>query len=104
LDHTKQTEVLQGNPQLTEASRHSYAGTVSVSALFPSPTVTLGISIPASLRNEIITAVPASIIIQLMMNPDYRESVASDFQAGKTPEWYKVRDISYTKDYIEKLS
>ncbi|KAI9148379.1 hypothetical protein HJFPF1_12210 [Paramyrothecium foliicola] len=62
---------------------------MSVSPLFPSPTVTLGISVPASLRKEIMTAVPPSVVVQLMMNSAYRESLASDFQNDKTPSWYE---------------
>ncbi|KAF3018863.1 hypothetical protein E8E14_007892 [Neopestalotiopsis sp. 37M] len=64
---------------------------MTVSALVPSPTVTLGISIPADLRTEIMTAVPPDVIVKLM-NPTYRESVASDFAAGNTPSWYETLD------------
>ncbi|KAK6218794.1 hypothetical protein LQW54_002720 [Pestalotiopsis sp. IQ-011] len=64
-------------------------GGMTVSALVPSPTVTLGVSIPADLRTEIMTAVPMDVLVKLM-NPTYRESVASDFAAGNTPSWYQT--------------
>ncbi|KAI0178132.1 hypothetical protein BJ166DRAFT_40139 [Pestalotiopsis sp. NC0098] len=64
-------------------------GGMTVSALVPSPTVTLGVSIPADLRTEIMTAVPMDVLVKLM-NPTYRESVASDFAAGNTPSWYQI--------------
>jgi hypothetical protein len=71
-------------------------GTMSLAPIAPSPTVTLGISIPDNLRHEIITAVPPSILVQLM-NHSYRSSVASDFQAGNTPSWYDVSSSKVPK-------
>ncbi|KAI5920925.1 hypothetical protein F4810DRAFT_713123 [Camillea tinctor] len=67
---------------------HSYIGQMSIQPMATKPSVTLGISVPETLRAEIISAVPASIIIKLV-NPQYRESVASDFAAGSTPGWYQ---------------
>ncbi|KAI1496523.1 hypothetical protein F5X99DRAFT_66703 [Biscogniauxia marginata] len=67
---------------------HSYIGQLSVQPLASHPTETLGISVPESLRAEVINAVPASVIIRLV-NPQYRESVAADFAAGNTPAWYQ---------------
>lgn len=64
-------------------------GDMTFAPLASSPTVTLAISIPTSLRNEILTAVPASVVIQLV-NSGYRESMASEFAAGSTPAWYQV--------------
>lgn len=74
---------------LTLPDRQVLLGGMTVSALVPSPTITLGVSIPADLRTEIMTAVPMDVLVKLM-NPTYRESVASDFAAGNTPGWYQV--------------
>lgn len=35
-----------------------------------------------------MTAVPASVIVDLVMDPSYKSSMASEFQAGNTPAWY----------------
>ncbi|KAI1490908.1 hypothetical protein F5X96DRAFT_669265 [Biscogniauxia mediterranea] len=67
---------------------HSYVGQLSLEPVATRPSVTLGISVPETLRAEIISAVPASIIIKLV-NPQYRASVAADFAAGNTPGWYQ---------------
>ncbi|KAI9159020.1 S-M checkpoint control protein rad4 [Paramyrothecium foliicola] len=67
---------------------YPYAVSLSVPALVPSPTVTLGISISASLGNDIIMTVSASVVIQPVMHSNYRESIPSDFHVGKTPDWY----------------
>lgn len=67
---------------------------MSVTPLFPSPTVTLGLSIPESLRAQIMTAVPMSVVVKLVGDVEYRESVASEFQAGNTPQWFEVSRAS----------
>lgn len=54
-----------------------------------SPTATLGISIPETLRAQIYTAVPPAELVKLMKN-SYRSSLAADFAAGSTPAWYQV--------------
>jgi hypothetical protein len=72
---------------------------MTIAAIVPSPTVTLGISIPSSLRNEIIMAVPADVIIKLV-DSGYRSSVASDFAAGSTPSWYQVSLQSHKRVYF----
>ncbi|KAI4592966.1 hypothetical protein KJ359_010219 [Pestalotiopsis sp. 9143b] len=75
---------------------------MTVSALVPSPTITLGVSIPADLRTEIMTAVPMDVLVKLM-NPTYRESVASDFAAGNTPGWYQTLDPEL-KTFFETIA
>ncbi|KAL4799191.1 hypothetical protein BDV19DRAFT_294224 [Aspergillus venezuelensis] len=53
---------------------------------------------PSSLINDIITAVPPTVLAQLMM-PSGRSSIASDFSAGNTPTWYE--DLpSEVKSYV----
>ncbi|KAL4907858.1 hypothetical protein BDW74DRAFT_113073 [Aspergillus multicolor] len=42
---------------------------------------------PSSLIKEIITAVPPTVLAQLLV-PTGRSSIASEFQAGNTPSWY----------------
>ncbi|KAK5698568.1 hypothetical protein LTS12_028485, partial [Elasticomyces elasticus] len=42
---------------------------------------------PASLINQVITAVPPSALVQIM-NPTKRRSLAEQIRAGTTPEWY----------------
>ncbi|RDW86972.1 uncharacterized protein DSM5745_03614 [Aspergillus mulundensis] len=43
---------------------------------------------PSSLIKEIITAVPPTVLAQLLV-PTGRSSIASEFQAGNTPSWYE---------------
>ena len=63
---------------------------VPISPLIASkPTETLGLDMPSSMIIPMITAVPASVIIQLM-NTKSRSSVRAQFDAGNTPAWYKV--------------
>ncbi|KAL4952301.1 hypothetical protein BDW69DRAFT_23593 [Aspergillus filifer] len=53
---------------------------------------------PSSLINDIITAVPPTVLAQLMM-PSGRSSIASEFSAGNTPTWYE--DLpSEVKSYV----
>jgi hypothetical protein len=50
----------------------------------------------------IITAVPASILVELV-NPSARSAIASEFAAGNTPQWYATLP-SPVKSYIEALN
>lgn len=68
-------------------SRNSFLSANPVSAEFSTVSETLGISVPSSLQIAIMTAVPASVIIDLM-NPVAQSSMQSEFQAGNTPAWY----------------
>ncbi|KAL5337233.1 hypothetical protein BJX70DRAFT_399876 [Aspergillus crustosus] len=53
---------------------------------------------PSSLVAQIITAVPPTVLAQLLL-PTGRSSIASDFQAGNTPSWYE--DLpSEVKSYV----
>jgi hypothetical protein len=56
---------------------------------------------PPSLVGAIITAVPASILVELPQ-PSLRSSIASEFKAGNTPQWYATLP-SAVKSYIESL-
>ncbi|KAH6691466.1 hypothetical protein F5X68DRAFT_188557 [Plectosphaerella plurivora] len=58
-----------------------------VSQMVTVPTETLGIAIPSSLMGVILTAVPGSVVLQLI-DPTARASVANEFQEGRTPGWY----------------
>lgn len=42
---------------------------------------------PRSLIPQIISAVPPTVIVELM-NPSRRSSLAAEFKAGNTPSWY----------------
>ncbi|KAL4912642.1 hypothetical protein BDW62DRAFT_206293 [Aspergillus aurantiobrunneus] len=53
---------------------------------------------PSSLINDIITAVPATVLAQFML-PSGRSSIASEFQAGNTPSWYQELPTE-VKSYI----
>ncbi|CAG8266547.1 unnamed protein product [Penicillium salamii] len=44
---------------------------------------------PRSLIGEILSAVPVSVIWELI-NPEQRKSLASQFNAGTTPAWYNA--------------
>ncbi|CAG8097009.1 unnamed protein product [Penicillium salamii] len=44
---------------------------------------------PRSLIGEILSAVPVSVIWELI-NPEQRKSLASQFNAGTTPAWYSA--------------
>ncbi|KAI9376117.1 hypothetical protein BJX61DRAFT_531079 [Aspergillus egyptiacus] len=53
---------------------------------------------PSSLIADIITAVPPTVLAQLLL-PSGRSSIASEFQAGNTPDWYE--DLpSEVKSYV----
>ena len=56
---------------------------------------------PVSLIGAIITAVPASILIELAQ-PSLRSSIASEFKTGNTPQWYATLP-SGVKSYVESL-
>jgi hypothetical protein len=56
---------------------------------------------PSSLVGVIITAVPASVLVQLAQ-PSLRSSIASEFRAGNTPAWYQTLPPP-VKSYIESL-
>ncbi|KAL4863445.1 hypothetical protein BDV12DRAFT_206451 [Aspergillus spectabilis] len=53
---------------------------------------------PSSLIAEIITAVPPTVLAQLLL-PTGRSSIASEFQAGNTPSWYENLP-SEVKSYV----
>lgn len=75
------------------------------SATFSLPFVTPGgnlIQPPASLVGAIITAVPASVLLELAQ-PSLRSSIASEFRAGNTPAWYQTLPTP-VKSYIESLN
>lgn len=56
---------------------------------------------PPNLLQEIMTAVPTSVVAGLL-DPAYRSSMASQFKEGKTPDWYN--DLpSGIKDYVSQL-
>jgi hypothetical protein len=74
------------------------------SATFQLPFVTPGGNLlqpPASLIGAIITAVPASVLLELAQ-PSLRSSIASEFAKGNTPEWYQSLPTA-VKSYIESL-
>ncbi|KAH8881398.1 hypothetical protein GQ53DRAFT_888442 [Thozetella sp. PMI_491] len=73
-----------------------------VTQQFTRPTETLAISVPASLQVAIMTAVPATVIIELM-NPTARASVASEFAAGHTPSWYQTLPPD-VKSFFESMA
>lgn len=75
-------------------------GSTTVSLAFVTPGGNLP-QPPASLVGVIITAVPASILIELAQ-PSLRSSIASEFKAGNTPQWYATLP-SAVKSYIESL-
>jgi len=56
---------------------------------------------PASLIGPIITGVPVSVIVELAQ-PALRSSIASEFKAGHTPQWYETLPTA-VKSYIESL-
>ncbi|KAI9934381.1 hypothetical protein AWENTII_008796 [Aspergillus wentii] len=64
---------------------------LSISRNFSTPTKTANLGNisppPRSLIPEIISALPASVFVQLV-NPSQRSALASEFQAGTTPSWY----------------
>ncbi|KAH7021423.1 uncharacterized protein B0I36DRAFT_367836 [Microdochium trichocladiopsis] len=60
----------------------------SLGPMLPSPTTTVGLSIPEVLKAQIYTAIPPSVLVQLM-NTSYRASVSADFASGSTPAWYQ---------------
>lgn len=76
--------------------------TMTMDPLVPVPTETLGISVPQELRQQIMTAVPMKVVVQLL-NPEYRSSVANDFAEGNTPSWYQKLDPSL-KTYFEGMA
>ncbi|KAL4876874.1 hypothetical protein BJY04DRAFT_139056 [Aspergillus karnatakaensis] len=53
---------------------------------------------PSSLVGDIITAVPPSVLAQLLL-PTGRSSIASEFEAGNTPSWYEELP-SEVKSYV----
>jgi hypothetical protein len=56
---------------------------------------------PPSLIGPIITGVPVSILVELAQ-PALRSSIASEFRAGNTPQWYQTLTTA-VKSYIESL-
>ena len=83
-----------------------------LTAKFPSPSTTVTLPFitpggnllqpPASLVGAIITAVPASVLVDLAQ-PSLRSSIASEFKAGNTPAWYQSLPAG-VKSYIEALN
>jgi len=57
---------------------------------------------PQTLIGPILSAVPATVLAQLV-NPAARASIASEFKAGKTPEWYATLP-SGVKSYVGALN
>lgn len=74
---------------LTLNSSNEWLSLFPVSQMVTVPTETLGIDIPSSLMGVILTAVPGSVVLQLI-DPNARASVANEFQEGRTPGWYTV--------------
>ncbi|PLB46554.1 hypothetical protein P170DRAFT_498484 [Aspergillus steynii IBT 23096] len=56
---------------------------------------------PSSLVGAIITGIPPSVLAQLIQ-PAGRESIASDFRAGNTPDWYAGLPAD-VKDYVTSM-
>ena len=56
---------------------------------------------PASLLGPIITGVPVSVLVELAQS-SLRSSIASEFKAGNTPQWYQTLPTA-VKIYIESL-
>ncbi|KAH8422472.1 uncharacterized protein LDX57_000225 [Aspergillus melleus] len=56
---------------------------------------------PSSLVGAIITGVPPSVLAQLIQ-PAGRESIASEFRAGNTPDWYAGLPAD-VKGYVTKM-
>ncbi|KAL4932510.1 uncharacterized protein BDV17DRAFT_288021 [Aspergillus undulatus] len=87
------TEMQQAADQLLSAFPSATPYTVNYTA----PGGNL-IQPPSSLINDIITAVPPTVLAQLLM-PTGRSSIASEFSAGNTPSWYQ--DLpSEVKSYV----
>ncbi|KAL3456841.1 hypothetical protein BJX64DRAFT_293691 [Aspergillus heterothallicus] len=56
---------------------------------------------PSSIINDIITGIPPTVLAQLLI-PTARSSIASEFQAGNTPDWYN--DLpSEVKSYVAAI-
>lgn len=72
---------------LTTSTRASFLSEFPVSQQYTTIDETLGISVPSSLQVAIITAVPGSVLVELM-DSSAKASVASEFNAGVTPAWY----------------
>ncbi|KAL2826311.1 hypothetical protein BDW59DRAFT_161150 [Aspergillus cavernicola] len=64
-----------------------FPSATSYTANFTAPGGNL-IQPPPSLIGAIITAVPPTVLAQLLL-PTGRSSIASEFQAGNTPSWYE---------------
>jgi hypothetical protein len=56
---------------------------------------------PRSLINEVISAVPPSVLVDLVV-PSRRASLASGFSAGSTPGWYKTLPTD-VKSYVKEV-
>ncbi|KAH7368412.1 hypothetical protein B0T11DRAFT_337582 [Plectosphaerella cucumerina] len=74
-------------PSEVAAALDEWLSLFPVSQMVTVPTETLGIAIPHSLMGVILTAVPGSVVLQLI-DPTARASVANEFQQGNTPGWY----------------
>ncbi|KAF1817337.1 hypothetical protein P152DRAFT_445440 [Eremomyces bilateralis CBS 781.70] len=63
----------------------------AISAPFGNPSTTINVfdigAPPSSLVSLLITAIPATVLGQIM-NPTGRSSIAAEFQAGNTPSWF----------------
>ena len=56
---------------------------------------------PPNLLQDIMTAVPTTVVAGLL-DPAYRSSMASEFKAGNTPDWFN--DLpSGVRDYVSLL-
>jgi len=57
---------------------------------------------PQTLIGPIINAIPPSVLAQLL-NPTARSSIASEFKAGHTPDWYATLPTA-VKSYVGALN
>ncbi|KXJ87093.1 hypothetical protein Micbo1qcDRAFT_208490 [Microdochium bolleyi] len=76
------------NVSFASSLLNAFVGGISLGPMAPSATATLGIAVPETLKAQIYTAIPPTVLVQLMNN-SYRSSVAANFAAGSTPAWYQ---------------
>ncbi|KAL2827682.1 hypothetical protein BJY01DRAFT_135572 [Aspergillus pseudoustus] len=90
------TEIQQAADQLLSA----FPSATPFTANFTAPGGNL-IQPPSSIINDIITGVPPTVLAQLLI-PSSRSSIASEFQAGNTPDWYSELP-SEVKSYVAAI-
>jgi hypothetical protein len=66
------------------------------------PTYFDGITVPDSLLNVIATAVPPDVLGDLL-NPASRAALASEFHAGRTPQWFQALPTE-VKSYFSSVA